>query len=192
MNKLKTSYIIFLLILFITLGIIIVLPEVIPSFEWLQAIIIGSIYLIIMLLVYILLIRLWAYLQNVFDKTRAIILTLISATVATLGLLFSFIFTSLGVGQGYMGGTFYKELYFPQDKVTLYLYDDSFLEPLTTVKIKNKKWPFMKDIFFIENCYPSEIVSFRHNDSLEMSGKDIVVKMNLKTKKVKKINIRKE
>ncbi len=191
MKNLKTIYFVLLLFIFLILGIIIVLPELIPSLEMVQVIVLGIIYLINIVLVYILMIRLWNYLQNVFDKTRTIILTAVVASIVAIGLLICFIITSLGVGQGFMGGTLYKEINFPEHNVTLFLYDDGFLDPLTTFKIRNKTFPTMKTFFYIENCQPIDLKMWRHKDILEFSSTDIVVKIDLKTREAKKTYINK-
>jgi len=189
MKNIKTIYFIILLIFFVLLGIIIVSPELIPSFEMVQVVALGVIYLINIVLVYIIIIRLWHYLQNIFAKTKANIFTTLVASIVAFALLISFIITSLSIGQGYMGGKLYKELNYHEYHVTLFLYDDGFLDPLTTVKIKNRTWPLMKNYFYIENCEPSEIKTQTKADLLELSSSEIVVTINLKTREIKKTYI---
>jgi hypothetical protein len=186
MKRIKTIYFVVTIIFFILLGIFIVIPEVVPSFESVQGIILSVIYLINIVLAYIVIVRLRNYLQNVFDKTRTFILTAVVGAIVIFGLLFSFLFTSLGIGQGFMGGNFYKELNYPEYDISLYIYDDGFLDPLTTIKIKNKTLPIMNDLFFIENCQPAELNTSKHSDTLELSGQNIIVKVNLRTRDIKK------
>ncbi len=189
MKNIKTIYFIMLLIFNLVLGIIVVLPEFIPSFEKVQVIVHGVIYLINIVLVYLLTIRFWQYLLNIFNKKKANILTTLVASIVAFGLLISFIITSLSIGQGYMGGKLYKELNYHEYHVRLFLYDDGFLDPLTTVKIKNKTWPVMKNLIYIENCQPSDLKTQIKTNILELSSSDIMVTINLKTREIKKTYI---
>jgi hypothetical protein len=132
------------------------------------------------------------YLAQQFKKATTALLTTFVAISIIGGLFIAFIITTLGVGQGFMGGTLIKELSYPKHKVKLYLYDDSFLDPLTTIKIKHKTWPVMEDLAYIENCQPSELTIWRHDDIVEFTYGDIQVRLFLITRKAQKNYLNKD
>ncbi len=178
-DKIKTIYVISGLIVFIALGILAILPEVIPSWVAVQQIIILVLYVFNIVFVYVIIVRLWNYLKKGFSKQTSVVATTIIAIFITGCLFFSFIITSLGIGQGFLGGTLAKELKYPNHKVKLYLYDDSFLGAMTTLKIKHKIWPIMEDLAFIENCQPLELQISKVADTVFIDCNNVSVKVDL-------------
>ena len=162
------------------------MPEVIPSLEFVQQIIILVLYLANIVFAYVIVLRFKNYLQKNLSLAKTAILTSITGIIITLSLAILFIFTSLGIGQGFLGGSVAKELNYPNHKVTLYLYDNSFMEQITTIKMKHKTWPIMEDVSFIEHCHPSQLKIWRHDDIVEFSYLDIYVRINLITRNAKK------
>jgi len=167
------------------MGIMVVLPEVIPSLVRVQQIIILVFYLANIAFAYVIIVRFWNYLKQSFEKRTSIIVTTLVAIIITGSLFFSFLFTSLGIGQGFMGGTLAKELDYPTRKVKLYIYNDGFLDPLTTIKMKHKTWPIMEDVAFIENCHPLELKILKNDNTVKISCNNIVVKVDLINGKTK-------
>ncbi len=187
MSKIRTIYIILALIVFIVLGVMVILPEVIPSWVAVQQIVILVLYLCNIVFAYVIIVRLWNYLKQSFSKKVSTIATVIISIFITGSLFFSFIFTSLGIGQGFMGGTFAKELDYPEHKIKLYLYDDSFLDAMTTLKIKHKFWPTMENLAFIDNCHPVELDVLKYGDTLKISCNNVIVKVNLVYRTAEKV-----
>jgi hypothetical protein len=187
MSKIKTIYIILALIVFVGLGVLSILPEVIPSWVAVQQIVILVLYLCNIVFAYFIIVRLWSYLKEGFSKQVSLIATAIISTFIIGGLFFSFVFTSLGIGQGYMGGTLKKELNYPEHKIKLYLYDDSFLDAMTTLKIKNRFWPTMENLAFINNCHPLELDVLKYGDTLKISCNNVMVKVNLVNRTAEKV-----
>jgi len=188
MNKIRTIYFVLAIIFTSILAILIVLPEVIPSFEKAQVISLGVVYMINIALAYMIIVRLRQYLQNMFDKTRTSVLSTIVMVIFALVLTATFIINSFGIGQGY--GKYYKDLKFHQPRVTIYLYDDSSVNPLTTIKIKDETWPVMENLAFIENCNPSNLVISQKSDTLILSSQDIILKINLKKRNAVKTYVK--
>lgn len=187
MSKIKTFYFVIALIVSVLLGILVAIPELIPSFEIIQVIVILILYVANILFVYIIVIRFRNFTRTKQHKENTALLTGLVSIVGVGFLFFAFIITSLGIGQGFMGGKFEKELNYPGYHVKIYLYDDSFLDPLTTIKIKHKFWPVMQDLAFLENCKPSYLTISRQDDFVEFSCGLKVVRLNLKTREVQKI-----
>ena len=186
MSKIKTIYIILGLIVFVALGVMVIIPEVIPSWVAVQQIIILVLYVANIVFVYVILARLWNYLKQNFERSTSVLVTTLAAIMVSGGLFFSFIFTSLGIGQGFMGGSLAKELNYPSYKVKLYLYDDSFLDAMTTLKIKHKTLPIMQDLAFIDNCQPLELKIMKSNDTVNISCNNVVIKVDLTNRNAEK------
>lgn len=185
-DKIKTIYVILVLIVFIILGILVILPDVIPSWVAVQQIIILVLYVFNIVFAYIIIIRLFNYLKTSFSKKTSVVATTLIAIFTTGFLFLAFIFTSLGIGQGFMGGTLAKELKYPEYKVKLYLYDDSFLDAMTTLKIKHRFWPTMENLVFIENCHPSELNINKIGDTIKITGGNIIIKVDLADRSAEK------
>ena len=186
MSKIKTIYIILGLIVFVALGVMVIIPEVIPSWVAVQQIIILVLYVANIVFVYVILARLWNYLKQNFERSTSVLVSTLTAIMVSGGLFFSFIFTSLGIGQGFMGGSLAKELNYPSYKVKLYLYDDSFLDAMTTLKIKHKTLPIMQDLAFIDNCQPLELKIMKSNDTVNISCNNVVIKVDLTNRNAEK------
>lgn len=187
MDKIKIRYFLIALIVSVILGILVTIPQVIPSWVFVQQVIIVILYLLNIVFAYVIIVRFRNFIRTRQKGIHAVIYTGIVAVLIIGGLFISFIITSLGIGQGFMGGSLAKELDYPSYKVKIYLYDDSFLDPLTTVKIKKKFWPVMENVAFIEHCRPEEVKVWRHNDTVEITHEHIAVKINLQTRKAQKI-----
>jgi len=179
MSKIKTIYIILALIVFMASGILIIIPEFIPSWVFVQQIVILILYLANIVFAYVIIVRFWNYLKSNSERTTTVLVTTIVAILITGGLLFSFIITSMGIGQGFMGGSLAKELNYPSHKVKLYLYDDSFLDAMTTLKIKHKTLPIMEDLAFVDNCRPLELKISEQNDTINISCNNVLIKVDL-------------
>ncbi|NJO90582.1 MAG: hypothetical protein HC831_17695 [Chloroflexia bacterium] len=187
MSKIKTVYIILALVVFIILGVLVILPEVIPSWVVVQQIVILVLYLCNIVFAYVIIVRSWNYLKQNFSKKVSTVATVIISIFITVGLFFSFIITSLGIGQGFMGGSLAKELDYPEHKIKLYLYDDSFLDAMTTLKIKHKFLPTMENLAFIDNCQPLELDILKYGDTLKISCNNMMVKVNLVNRTAEKV-----
>jgi len=187
MNKIKTRYFLLALVISVFLGILVTIPQVIPSWVFVQQVIIVILYLLNIVLAYMIIVRFKNFIRSKQKGQNAVIFTGIIAVLIIGGLFISFIITSLGIGQGFMGGSMAKELDYPSYKVKIYLYDDSFLDPLTSIKIKKKFWPVMENLEFIEHCQPEEVKIWRHSDTVEIVHGHIAIKINLLTRKAQKI-----
>ena len=186
LDKIKTIYIILSLIVFIALGVLVTFPEVIPSWVAVQQIVVLVLYVFNIVFAYVIIVRLWYYLKNSYSRKTSQVATILMATFITGCLFFTFIFTSLEIGQGFMGGTLAKKLDYPEHKVKLYLYDEGFLDVRTTVKIKHKFWPIMEDLAFIDDCSPYELNIYKSGDTVKFSAYHIIVSVDLINKNAEK------
>lgn len=182
MKKIRTIYFAIILVVCIALGIIVVIPEIIPSLEFVEQIIILILYLINIVCVYVLIVRLKAFLSTKMQKGGMIALTSLAIFSISIVLFFSFIITSFSIGQGFLGGSLNKELKYPKHNVTIYFYDDGFLDPLTTIKIDHKIWPIMEDLSYFENRYSSEIDVVNLGNKVKLTSDNIVVEVDLKNR----------
>ncbi len=184
MQKLKTAYFIIALILFITFGFLAVIPQVIPSWETTQKILVETIYIFNLVLAYIIIKRFQKNFFSHFSKKKEMILTIATTLFFAISLTFMFVATSLGFGQGFMGATLEKEYNYPKYKTTIYVYDAGFLDPATAFKIRRKFLPLMKDVKFIGNWLPNKVKEFREGDYVKFSFQKDTIKISLKTGKL--------
>lgn len=187
MEKIKSIYVILGLIVFTAMGTLAIIPELIPSWVWVQQIVILLLYLLNIVFVYVIITRLWNYLKTSYSRKTSLLATSIVTFIVISGLLVAFVVTTLGIGQGFMGGSLAKELKYPEHKIKLFLYDESFLDARTTLKVKHKFWPTMKDLAFIENCHPKELDIIKYGDTLKIVAHNTILKVNLVNRKVEKV-----
>jgi hypothetical protein len=192
MAKIKTIYLVTGLLTLIVLGFLVTIPQFIPSFELVEAICVLVVYVLIIAFAYALIIRMRNYFEGIYSTNQVLIFTKLFAALIIIGLFISFILTSSNLGQGLFKGYFVEELHYPNYKVKLYLYDDSYIESFTTVKIKNKRLPVMKNVAFIEGYRPTELKISKNKDTVFFTSKDIGLKFNLKSLKVIKVYRRKK
>lgn len=145
------------------------------------------IYLLIIALAYILIQRLQVYFSEKYSINKSILYAKIASMTIILCLFISFILTSINIGEGIFKGKFIKEMYFPAHHIRLYIYDYSFSNSLTSIKVKDRTWPVMEKLSFIENSSPFELKIWRHSDTVVFTGKDIKLIYDLRQRKGKKI-----
>ena len=181
MQKIKTIYFIFALITFIIFGFSLLIPQIIPSWEIVQKIIIEIIYVFNLALVYIIIRRTQKFSFTRFSKKIAITLTSFTTLFLAFSILFLFAVTSLGFGQGFMGATLEKEYNFPEYNTTIYIYNAGFLDPATAIKLRKGWLPIMKDIKFIGGYAASETKVLLKENIIQLSFQDTTFNISLKT-----------
>jgi hypothetical protein len=186
MDKIKTIYMALALITLIILGILASVPELIPSLEIVQLIFVFIVYILIIAVAYAIILRLRNYFCQKYSIDKGFMLTRLSAAAIIFVLFASFIISSINIGKDAFNGMFTNELYFPVQKVRLYVYEESLDQPMTLIKIKDKTWPFVRDLSFIENCRPADLKSWRHNDTVVFLSPNVELKVDLISRKVMK------
>jgi hypothetical protein len=172
------------------LGFLVSIPDFIPSFEIIQTIAILVIYIIIIGLAYATIIRYRNQFHESHPLTKAKGFTFLTSFAIVVSLIITFILTSLSLNRGGFSQTFVNELDYPNYKVKIYIFDNSFIEPITNIKIKDKTWPVMKKIAFIENYRPNELKTWRNYDTLFFSTERIELRIDLKKRKATKIYLK--
>lgn len=183
-GRIKTFYFILALILLIIFGFLAVIPQVIPSWEIVQEILVGVIYVLNIVLVYIIIKRSQKFFSPTVSKKQIVFITTIISFVLVIGVIYMFIFTSFGFGQGFMGSKLEKEFNYPDYKATIYIYDAGFLDPATAIKIKKGRLPLMKDVKFLAHWLPYKITESHKGDIVQLSFNKDTVKISLKTGKL--------
>ena len=184
MKKVKLIYLLIALIALITSGILISVPEFIPSLQIVPLICVLVIYVLCIALLYLIIALVHQSFQEKFAPGKADSLTKLFAFTTISGLFVTFIITSLNITQGFQNRILAKKLEFPKYKVTLYVFDNSLKSPLTALKVKDKVLPILHDVTFLENQIPSGIKSRMIGDTIVFSGSNIEVKYNLRERKV--------
>jgi len=177
LRKINTLYFILALIVLIILGFLSVIPQVIPSWEIVQEILVGILYILNLILVYFIIRRFQKKIVPYVSKKAGILITSSISFVVVGGVIIMFFFTSLGFGQGFMGATLEKELNYPDYKTTIYIYDAGFLDPATAIKIKKGWLPIMKDVKFLGNWIPYRIKARQTSEIVQIFSQKIQLKL---------------
>ncbi|OQX98752.1 MAG: hypothetical protein B6I20_10675 [Bacteroidetes bacterium 4572_117] len=184
MLKIKFIYYIIFLISSIILGFVIIIPDIIPSWEIVQQAIFGLLYTINIVLAYIIIRLSPTIFNNNLSKKHSYILKSATTVFLSLILLFSFVATSFGLGQGFMGPKLEKEIKYPDYKATVYIFDAGFIDPATSVKIKKGRLPFMKELVFLGNWIPYQVEETLNDSIVQFSYENDTIGIDLKTGKL--------
>lgn len=104
----------------------------------------------------------WRLLVNVFGALVVFGVWAIAALLASVMLMDGFPF----------GATYYKQFEFPEHHTTLYLYDSSFLDPETTVFLRQGALP-LRTKALVLGASPSHVDVVQHGALLMVNGREL-------------------
>jgi hypothetical protein len=183
-GNIKTVYLIFTLITLSLFGFLVVSPQFIPSWEIVPKVIVGLIYISNIILLYIIIKRSQKYFFKHFAKKLALRLTILISILSVFTILFLFIGTSLGFGQGFLGASYVKEFNYPKRHTSIYIYDAGFLDPVTSIKVRRGFFPFMKDLKTMNGWIPYGIKVSHNKDAAQLVFQTDTLKISLETGKL--------
>ncbi len=83
-----------------------------------------------------------------------------------------------------MGSNLEREIKYPNHNTNIYIYNASFLDPATSVKIKKGYSPLMKDIKFLANWIPYKVKESHNDKTAILSFGSDTIKISLETGKL--------
>ena len=180
MKKNKTKYLYLLILLLQAIGVLVLIPQAIPSWEMGIIIFVSALYGVNLVIAGFILHRTQKKLSIKQTTKKSWLLTIGLGLIITGWLFYSFLCCSMGFGQGLFGGALEKEIHYPAYGKTLYIYNSSWLDPETTIKMREGWLPIMKDKKHWY-CAPNNIKIEKKGDYIQLKEGQDSIQINLKT-----------
>lgn len=186
MKKIKTIYFYLFIVLLQAIVFLILVAQVIPSWEIVAIVIVCLLYIIALIFDGFILNRTWRYLIKKQTKTTSAVLTSLLGLLITSWLFYTFMIFILFIGGGPFPGKLEKEINYPKYGKTIYIYNSSFLDPETTIKMREGWLPIMKDKKHLNGWESSRIEIEQKDNIVELKNEwtKAIVRINLETGKV--------
>lgn len=186
MQKIKTIYFYLFILLLQAIAFLIVVAQVIPSWKIVGGAIVCLLYSIALLFDGLILNRAWWYLIKKQTKTTSIALTSLLGLIITGWLFCTFMIFMLVFEGGPFPGKLEREINYPKYGKTVYIYNSSFLDPETTIKMREGWLPIMKDKKHLNGWESSRIEIEQKDNIVELKNEwtKAIVRINLETGKV--------